>query len=84
MKARYKTLVDRYASAIRSGELTAGVQLPTHRRLAAEHHVSLATATRVYAELEAMGLVSGETGRGTFVRDIALPPGLGIDQHAVA
>ncbi|EKM0365007.1 PLP-dependent aminotransferase family protein [Cronobacter turicensis] len=84
MKARYKVLVDRYAAAIRSGELTAGVQLPTHRRLAAEHHVSLATATRVYAELEAMGLVSGETGRGTFVRDIALPPGLGIDQHAVA
>ncbi|MBF4661117.1 PLP-dependent aminotransferase family protein [Cronobacter malonaticus] len=84
MKARYKTLVDRFAAAIRSGELTAGVKLPTHRRLAVEHHVSLATATRVYAELEAMGLVSGETGRGTFVRDIALPPGLGIDQHAVA
>ncbi|EOL8958804.1 PLP-dependent aminotransferase family protein [Cronobacter dublinensis] len=84
MKARYKTLVDRYAAAIRGGELAAGAQLPTHRRLASEHHVSLATATRVYAELEAMGLVSGETGRGTFVRDIALPPGLGIDQHAVA
>ncbi|EOL8944547.1 PLP-dependent aminotransferase family protein [Cronobacter dublinensis] len=84
MKARYKTLVDRYAAEIRGGELAAGAQLPTHRRLASEHHVSLATATRVYAELEAMGLVSGETGRGTFVRDIALPPGLGIDQHAVA
>ncbi|EOW6772176.1 PLP-dependent aminotransferase family protein [Cronobacter muytjensii] len=84
MKARYKTLVDDYAAAIRSGELTAGARLPTHRRLATAHRISLATATRVYAELEAMGLVSGETGRGTFVRDIALPPGLGIDQHAVA
>ena len=31
-----------------------------------------------------MGLVSGEQGRGTFVRDIALPPGHGIDQRAVA
>jgi DNA-binding transcriptional MocR family regulator len=42
------------------------------------------TASRVYAELEAMGLVSGEQGRGTFVRDIALPPGHGIDQRAAA
>ena len=42
------------------------------------------TASRVYAELEAMGLVSGEQGRGTFVRDIALPPGHGIDQQAAA
>jgi DNA-binding transcriptional MocR family regulator len=31
-----------------------------------------------------MGLVSGETGRGTFVRETSLPPGLGIDQKNVA
>jgi len=31
-----------------------------------------------------MGLVSGETGRGTFVREIALPRGQGIDQQALA
>lgn len=31
--------------------------------------MALATATRVYAELAAMGLVVGEPGRGTFVRD---------------
>lgn len=58
--------------------------MPTHRRLAADEHISLATATRVYAELEAMGLVSGETGRGTFVRETALPAGHGVDQQAVA
>jgi DNA-binding transcriptional MocR family regulator len=44
----------------------------------------LVTASRVYAELEQMGLVSGETGRGTFVRETSLPPGLGVDQQAVA
>lgn len=44
----------------------------------------MVTATRVYAELEGMGLVSGETGRGTFVRETLLPPRLGIDQHAAA
>lgn len=84
MKARYKTIVDRYAQLIRSATLTAGTRLPTHRTLAAREHISLATATRVYAELEKMGLVSGETGRGTFVREILLPSGLGIDQQAVA
>lgn len=84
MKVRYKALVDNFANAIRSGKLTAGTRLPTHRHLASVEHISLATATRVYAELEAMGLVSGETGRGTFVRDIALPAGHGVEQQAVA
>ncbi|OVV00344.1 aminotransferase-like domain-containing protein [Klebsiella quasipneumoniae] len=84
MKARYKAVVDRYAQAIRSGQLPAGTRLPTHRILAAEERLSLATATRVYRELEEMGLVSGETGRGTFVRDLSLPPGHGVDQQVVA
>lgn len=84
MKARYKTIVDRYAQAIHRGQMPAGTRLPTHRTLAADERISLATATRVYRELEAMGLVSGETGRGTFVRDISLPAGHGVDQQAVA
>lgn len=84
MKARYKAVVDRYAQAIRSGQLPAGSRLPTYRTLAAGERISLATATRVYRELEEMGLVSGETGRGTFVRDLSLPPGHGVDQQVVA
>ncbi|HBU9167342.1 aminotransferase-like domain-containing protein [Klebsiella pneumoniae] len=84
MKARYKAVVDRYAQAIRSGQLPAGSRLPTHRTLAAGERISLTTATRVYRELEEMGLVSGETGRGTFVRDLSLPPGHGVDQQVVA
>ncbi|MFJ2975042.1 PLP-dependent aminotransferase family protein [Kluyvera sp. NPDC087067] len=84
MKARYKSIVDRFAHFIRSGELAAGARLPTHRVLSAQEHISLATATRVYHELEAMGLVSGETGRGTFVRELSLPNGHGLDQQAVA
>lgn len=83
-RARYKLLVDRFAHAIRSGALAPGTRLPTHRQLAAEHGLALATASRVYTELEAMGLVSGETGRGTFVREIALPPGQGSGQMNVA
>lgn len=67
--AAYKLIVDRIAAAIRTGELPAGTRLPAHRALAAEHRIALATATRVYAELTSMGLVAGEPGRGTFVRD---------------
>ncbi|CAG9195081.1 Transcriptional regulator GabR of GABA utilization (GntR family with aminotransferase-like domain) [Paraburkholderia sabiae] len=81
---RYKALVDKYAADIRSGRLPAGTRLPTHRELAAKHGFALVTATRVYAELAAMGLVSGETGRGTFVREISLPPRQGVDQFALA
>ncbi|MET7758191.1 PLP-dependent aminotransferase family protein [Streptomyces sp. NPDC005389] len=81
---RYKQLVDALASDIRSGRLTAGARLPTHRALAAREGIALVTATRVYAELEARGLVSREQGRGTFVRDVTVPAGHGIDQQAVA
>lgn len=81
-RARYKQVVDRLAADIRGGHLTPGTRLPTHRQLAQAHGVALATATRIYSELESMGLVSGEIGRGTFVRETALPPGLGIDQPA--
>ncbi|RQS30918.1 PLP-dependent aminotransferase family protein [Burkholderia sp. Bp8992] len=66
---RYKQLVDRFAADIRSGRLRPGTRLPTHRDLAAREGLALVTATRVYAELQAMGLVSGETGRGTFVKE---------------
>ncbi|WP_367253839.1 PLP-dependent aminotransferase family protein [Pseudomonas sp. stari2] len=83
-RSRYKTLVDTYAADIRSGRLLPGTRLPTHRQLAASEGLALVTASRVYAELEAMGLVSGETGRGTFVRETALLPGQGIDQKDIA
>src|SRR5882757_6948509 len=82
--SRYKGVVDALASDIRAGRLPAGTRLPTHRQLAASEGLALVTASRVYAELEAMGLVSGEPGRGTFVRETALPPSHGIDQQAAA
>lgn len=82
VQARYKQLVDALAAEIHAGRLPPGTRLPTHRQLAAKEGLALVTATRVYAELEAMGLVSGEPGRGTFVRETFLPRGQGIDQQA--
>ncbi|MBN9206004.1 PLP-dependent aminotransferase family protein [Methylibium petroleiphilum] len=83
-QARYKQVVDKLAAEIGRGRLLPGTRLPTHRQLAADEGLALVTASRVYAELEAMGLVSGETGRGTFVKETAVPRGQGVDQHAVA
>jgi len=82
-EARYKQLVDELAAEIRTGRLLPGTRLPTHRRLAERHGLALVTASRVYAELEAMGLVSGEVGRGTFVREAAMPIGTAADQRAL-
>lgn len=81
-RARYKTLVDTFARDIASGALPPGTRLPTHRQLAEQQGLALVTASRVYSELETMGLISGETGRGTFVREIALPLSHGLDQQA--
>lgn len=82
--SRYKTVVDRVSADIRSGRLAPGTRLPTHRHLAAAEGMALVTASRVYAELQAMGLVSCETGRGTFVRETSLSPRHGTDQKTVA
>jgi DNA-binding transcriptional MocR family regulator len=81
---RYKRVVDAFAAELRSGRWPVGTRLPTHRELAAREGIALVTASRVYAELEAMGLVTGEPGRGTFVRDVALLSGQGIDQQTAA
>lgn len=79
---KYKVVVDAFAARIRGGQWPAGTRLPTHRRLAADEGIAVVTASRVYAELEAMGLVSCEQGRGTFVRDPAA--GEGADERSVA
>ncbi|HEX8870700.1 MAG TPA: PLP-dependent aminotransferase family protein, partial [Lentzea sp.] len=79
---RYKRVVDAFAAELRAGRWPVGTRLPTHRELAAREGIALVTASRVYAELEAMGLVTGEQGRGTFVRDLV--SGRGADQQSVA
>jgi DNA-binding transcriptional MocR family regulator len=62
-------LIEGMAADIRSGKLPPGTLLPTHRQLAAQHGIAIASASKVYTRLKAIGLVVGETGRGTFVRD---------------
>jgi DNA-binding transcriptional MocR family regulator len=64
-------LVDRFVTAIESGELPPGEKLPPTRRLAEDVGVNHLTAARVYRKLAELGYVSASVGRGTFVRALA-------------
>lgn len=81
-KARYIRLADTLSTAIHEGKLAPGTKLPTHRAFAEQFNVALATATRAYGELERRGMIVGEAGRGTYVRDLGLPMTLGVRQTA--
>ncbi len=64
----YLAIANSIADDISSGKLTDGERLPPQRDLADNLKVALTTVTRAYTEAERRGLVSGEVGRGTFVR----------------
>ena len=72
---RYARLTDALAAAISAGQLRPGEKLPTHRDLADRLGVTVGTVSRAYSEAALRGLVSGEVGRGTFVRPPAVAPG---------
>ncbi|CCQ73325.1 PLP-dependent aminotransferase family protein [Magnetospira sp. QH-2] len=65
---RYRAIADAIAEAVADGTLPADCRLPTHRDLAYRLGVTVGTVSRAYAEAEKRGLVSGEVGRGTFVK----------------
>ncbi|WP_169457928.1 PLP-dependent aminotransferase family protein [Ottowia thiooxydans] len=77
----YEHLANELSKAIGDGLLPGGSALPTHREFAREQRIGLSTATRVYAELQRRGLIIGEVGRGTFVRE--RPIGAGALSEAV-
>lgn len=82
---RYLAIADALASDIRGQRLSPGDRLPTHRDLAYKLGVTVGTVTRAYAEAERRGLVGGEVGRGTFVRqDVRRrPPEMPVEREAL-
>lgn len=66
---RYQAIADAISDAISDGALRAGDRLPPQRDLAWRLGVTVGTVSRAYALAEQKGLLSGEVGRGTFVRD---------------
>ena len=66
---RYLAIAQAIAADLESGRLSPGDRLPTHRELAWQLGVTVGTVTRAYQEAERRGLLSGEVGRGSFLRD---------------
>ncbi|WP_119460235.1 PLP-dependent aminotransferase family protein [Rhodospirillaceae bacterium SYSU D60014] len=82
---RYVAIADALAADIRAGRLGRGARLPTHRDLAYRLGVTVGTVSRAYAEAERRGLIGGEVGRGTFVRDgMAAVPSFTMLDHGSA
>ncbi len=65
---KYVALADAIARGVEDGTLPLGSQLPPQRDLARALGVTVGTVTRGYAVARERGLLSGEVGRGTFVR----------------
>jgi len=65
---RYRAIAEAIAEAVVHGDLAPGDKLPPQRELAWRLEVTVGTVSRGYMLAEQRGLVSGEIGRGTFVK----------------
>lgn len=65
---RYRALAQAIIHDIETGTLGDGTRLPPQRDLAHRLGVTVGTVSRAYALVEQRGLISGEVGRGTYVR----------------
>ena len=63
-------IIRQIRAKILAGELSAGADLPSIRRFAREHHISVITVQRAYEGLEREGLIHSRRGKGFFVSDI--------------
>ena len=69
----YVEIADAMANDIDSGKLKPGEKLPPQRNLAFDIGVTIGTIGRAYALARQRGLVTGEVGRGTYVRSSEPP-----------
>lgn len=76
---KYLIIANALAAAVERGELAPGDRLPPQRRVAEALGVDLTTVTRAYSQARSMGVLDGETGRGTFVRGAPTPAGPLVD-----
>ena len=66
-KPIYEQITSQIRSAIVTGQLAEGEQLPSIRALANSLRVSAITTKRAYADLEAAGFIETVQGKGSFV-----------------
>jgi len=67
-ETKHGALTERIIADIDSGILKPMDRMPTHRDLARELGLSVQTVSLSYKEAERLGYLSGEIGRGTFVK----------------
>lgn len=65
---KYRAIVNALRNDIAKERLEPGSQLPTQRALADALGITVSTVTRAYSEAKRVGLIDGEVGRGTYVR----------------
>lgn len=63
----YRQIERQISDAIAGEYVKVGDRLPSHRELAAELVIAPLTVKKAYDELERVGLIRTERGRGTFV-----------------
>lgn len=77
----YRQIMRQIVDAIAGGQLPAGARLPSHRELSEQLTVAPLTVKKAYDELETLGYIESQRGRGTFVA-AALPEVAGADREA--
>jgi len=70
----YRQIMRQITEAIAGGRLKGGERLASHRDLSEELVIAPLTVKKAYDELEALGFIESQQGRGTFV--CARPPQL--------
>jgi len=64
-------IVRQVRAKILTGDLNAGADLPSIRKLAREYRVSVITVQRAYETLEHEGLIHSRRGKGFFVSELS-------------
>ena len=70
----YRQIMRQVTDAIAGGRLVAGDQLPSHRELSEQLVIAPLTVKKAYDELEALGFIESQRGRGTFVSARSIKP----------
>jgi GntR family transcriptional regulator len=77
----YRQIMRQITEAIAVERIRSGDKLPSHRELAGQLVIAPLTVKKAYDELEALGYIETQRGRGTFVC-MKLPKRSHADQRA--
>lgn len=77
----YRQIMRQITEALAAGRLQPGEKMPSHRDLAEQLVIAPLTVKKAYDELEALGYIETQRGRGTFVC-MKLPKRNQADQRA--